>query len=316
MSRRRHAILAFCAALADLLTASPAGIVNGRSATQIAHDFSRHLATTWAPGDEVVVTQLDDDANVRPWIQAAAAAGVTVRWLRLDPTTAELCLDELDEVVGERTRLVAVTAASNLLGTKPPVDQIARRTHAVGALIYVDGCTTPPLARLTVDGQARDLGWQREAFLDLTPDDYLDMIMRKTCWYTTLLPLRVGALIGTQGRLDLSQLLRFGFLLGAAFQIRDDILNLTGSPDVYGKEPLGDLREGKPTLMLIHLAAAASPPDRAHVGRYLLMDPAERTTDVTTRILAMMGAYGSLAFLRRRTGPSRPAAPRHPATRS
>jgi geranylgeranyl diphosphate synthase, type II len=152
------------------------------------------------------------------------------------------------------------------------------------------------MARLTVDGQARELGWQREAFLDLTPDDYLDMIMRKTCWYTTLLPLRVGALIGSQGRLDLSQLLRFGFLLGAAFQIRDDVLNITGSPDVYGKEPLGDLREGKPTLMLIHLAAAASPPDRARVARYMLMDPAERTTDVTTGILAMMGGYGSLAF--------------------
>jgi selenocysteine lyase/cysteine desulfurase len=62
-----------------------------------------------------------------------------VRWLRLDPTTAELRLDELDEVVGERTRLVAATAASNLLGTKPPVNQIARRAHEVGALVYVDG---------------------------------------------------------------------------------------------------------------------------------------------------------------------------------
>jgi cysteine desulfurase family protein (TIGR01976 family) len=132
-------ILAFRTALADLLGASPAGIVYGRSATQIAYDFSRHLAKTWTPGDEVVVTQLDHDANVRPWIQAAAANGVTVRWLRLDPTSAELRLDELDEVVGERTRLVAVTAASNLLGTKPPIDQIARRVHEVGALVYVDG---------------------------------------------------------------------------------------------------------------------------------------------------------------------------------
>jgi cysteine desulfurase family protein (TIGR01976 family) len=132
-------IRAFRTALADLLGASPAGIVYGRSATQIAYDFCRHLAKTWAPGDEVVVTQLDHDANVRPWIQAAATVGVTVRWLRLDPTTAELRLDELDEVVGERTRLVAVTAASNLLGTKPPVGQIARRAHEVGALVYVDG---------------------------------------------------------------------------------------------------------------------------------------------------------------------------------
>jgi cysteine desulfurase family protein (TIGR01976 family) len=133
------AINAFRTALADLLGCSPAGVVYGRSATQIAYDFSRHLAKTWVPGDEVVVTELDHDANVRPWIQAAGAAGVTVRWLRLDPTTAELRLDDLDEVVGERTRLVAVTAASNLLGTKPPVARIARRAHEVGALVYVDG---------------------------------------------------------------------------------------------------------------------------------------------------------------------------------
>jgi geranylgeranyl diphosphate synthase type II len=152
------------------------------------------------------------------------------------------------------------------------------------------------MARLTVDGQARELGWQREARLDLTPDDYLDMIMRKTCWYTTLLPLRVGALIGARRTLDLGPLVRFGFHLGAAFQIRDDVLNLTGSPEAYGKEPLGDLREGKRTLMLIHLVAAASPRDRARVARYLAMTPAERTPDVRTAILAMMRDHGSLAF--------------------
>ena len=152
------------------------------------------------------------------------------------------------------------------------------------------------MARLTVDGQARELGWQREARLDLTPDDYLDMIMRKTCWYTTLLPLRVGALVGSRQRLDLGRMLRFGFHLGAAFQIRDDVLNLTGEPDRYGKEPLGDLREGKRTLMLIHLAAAASPRDRDRVARYLGMTPSERTPGVTTEVLAMMRDYGSLAF--------------------
>jgi len=152
------------------------------------------------------------------------------------------------------------------------------------------------MARLTVDGQARELGWQREARLDLTPDDYLDMIMRKTCWYTTLLPLRVGALIGSGRRTDLGRLLRFGFLLGAAFQIRDDVLNLTGSTALYGKEPLGDLREGKRTLMLIHLAAAASPRDRARIAAYLAMDPAERTPEVRTGILAMMQEHGSLVF--------------------
>ena len=115
------------------------------------------------------------------------------------------------------------------------------------------------MARQTVDGQARELGWQREGRIDLTPDDYLDMIIQKTCWYTTLLPLRVGALIGARNRIDLEPMLRFGFFLGAAFQIRDDILNLIGSEVAYGKELLGDLREGKQTLMLIHLVAATDP---------------------------------------------------------
>ena len=152
------------------------------------------------------------------------------------------------------------------------------------------------MARLTVDGQARELGWQRAGRTDLTPDDYLDLIMRKTCWYTTLLPLRVGALIGARGAADLEPLLRFGFFLGAAFQIRDDVLNLTGSTARYGKEPLGDLREGKQTLMLIHLLAAAGPTDRAYVVEYLALEPADRSGDVTGAVHELMQRYGSIAF--------------------
>jgi geranylgeranyl diphosphate synthase, type II len=152
------------------------------------------------------------------------------------------------------------------------------------------------MARQTVDGQALELGWQREGRTDLTADDYLDLIMKKTCWYTTVLPLRVGALIGTKGAVDLEPMLRFGFFLGAAFQIRDDILNLTGSPAVYGKESLGDLREGKRTLMLAHLLAAANSRDRARVVQYLGLDPAERSPAVISQILTMMHDHGSVAF--------------------
>lgn len=133
------AIHGFRTAAADLLGASPDGIVYGRSATQITYDFSRHLAKTWKAGDEIVVSELDHDCNVRPWIQAAESVGATVRWLPLDPATAVLDLSTLDTVLSERTRLVAVTAASNLLGTMPPVSDIARRAHQVGALVYVDG---------------------------------------------------------------------------------------------------------------------------------------------------------------------------------
>ena len=150
------AVQGFRRAIADLLGAVPEGVVHGRSATQLTYDLSRTLATTWSPGDEVVVSELDHDSNVRPWIQAAERVGVTVRWLRLDPATAELDLSDLNDVVNERTRLVAVTAASNLLGTRPPVARIAERAHAVGALTYVDGVhhaahAVPDLAAMRAD---------------------------------------------------------------------------------------------------------------------------------------------------------------------
>ncbi|MCY7399745.1 MAG: cysteine desulfurase-like protein [Nocardioides sp.] len=133
------AVSGFRSAIADLVGGVPEGVVHGRSATQLTYDVSRTLAATWSPGDEVVLCELDHDSNVRPWIQAAERVGATIRWLRLDPTNAELDLSDLDEVVNERTRLVALTAASNLLGTRPPVARIAQRAHEVGALVHVDG---------------------------------------------------------------------------------------------------------------------------------------------------------------------------------
>jgi cysteine desulfurase family protein (TIGR01976 family) len=124
-------------AMADLLGSVPEGIVFGRSMTQLTYDFSRTLAKSWGPGDEIVVSRLDHDANVRPWVQAAEAVGATVRWLSFSRETSEL--DDLAPLLSDRTKLVAVTGASNLLGTRPDVEQIAAQVHAVGALLYVDG---------------------------------------------------------------------------------------------------------------------------------------------------------------------------------
>ncbi|WP_440899514.1 cysteine desulfurase-like protein [Actinosynnema sp.] len=131
-------VAAFRSAYADFLGVPERGVVHGRSSTQLTYDFSHHLSRSWGSGDEVVVTRLDHDANVRPWVQAAERAGAAVRWLDLDPETALLRADELDRVITDRTRLVAVTAASNLLGTRPPVRAIADRAHEVGALVHVD----------------------------------------------------------------------------------------------------------------------------------------------------------------------------------
>jgi cysteine desulfurase family protein (TIGR01976 family) len=132
-------VLAARSAVADLLGADPGGIVFGRSATQLTFDLARTLATGWGPGDEVVVSRLDHDANVRPWVLAAEAAGATVRWVGFDPATGELTADDVADVLTDRTRLVAVTGASNLIGTRPPVAEIAALVHGAGALLAVDG---------------------------------------------------------------------------------------------------------------------------------------------------------------------------------
>ncbi|HMT32940.1 MAG TPA: aminotransferase class V-fold PLP-dependent enzyme, partial [Dermatophilaceae bacterium] len=105
--QRAEAVVAECrAALGDLLGADPRGIVFGRSATALTYDLSRALARTWAPGDEVVVTRLDHDANVRPWVQAAAAVGAVVRWADFDPATGELSVEAVASRLSPRTRLV------------------------------------------------------------------------------------------------------------------------------------------------------------------------------------------------------------------
>jgi selenocysteine lyase/cysteine desulfurase len=135
--RADETVVAAREAMADLLGTDPHGIVFGRSMTQLTYDFSRTLAKAWGPGDEVVVTRLDHDANVRPWVQAAEAVGATVRWLSFDPETSEL--DDIAPLLNDRTRLVAVTGASNLLGTRPDTVRIADLVHQAGALLYVDG---------------------------------------------------------------------------------------------------------------------------------------------------------------------------------
>ncbi|MCF6378550.1 cysteine desulfurase-like protein [Nocardioides KLBMP 9356] len=149
-------VVGFRSAIADLVGGVPEGVVHGRSATALTYDVSRTLSRTWSPGDEVVVCELDHDSNVRPWIQAAERVGATVRWLRLDPATGELDLSSL-EAITDRTRLVAMTAASNLLGTRPPVATVAARAHEVGALVHVDAVHHAAHAAPDIDAMGADL---------------------------------------------------------------------------------------------------------------------------------------------------------------
>ena len=154
------------------------------------------------------------------------------------------------------------------------------------------------MVRLTTEGQAMELGWRRSNTLDLGPADYLRLAGKKTCWYTTVSPLRVGAIVGSRGTASLQALSRFGFYLGVAFQIRDDLLNLEGSDVAQGEEPLDDLREGKRTLMLVHLLRHARGADRAWLAAYLRAPEAERPPADVEHVLELMVAYGSLEFAR------------------
>ena len=137
-------------AVADLLGGTPEGVVFARSMTQMTYDLARALAQQWGPGDEVVVTRLDHDANIRPWVTAAETARATLRWVEFDGETAELTVDDVRAQLSDRTRLVAVTGASNLLGTRPDVTAIAEAVHEVGALLHVDGVHLTPHAAVDV----------------------------------------------------------------------------------------------------------------------------------------------------------------------
>ena len=142
--RAESAVGSARAAMADLVGGTPAGVVFGRSMTQLTYDLSRALAKQWGPADEIVVTRLDHDANIRPWVQAAQAVGATVRWAEFDRHSGELPVRGVTDLLSEHTRLVAVSAASNLLGTRPDVAAVAAAAHGVGALVYVDGVHLTP----------------------------------------------------------------------------------------------------------------------------------------------------------------------------
>lgn len=143
------------AAAGDLLGTDPRGVVFGRSMTQLTFDMSRTLSRSWGPGDEVVVTRLDHDANIRPWVIAAERVGATVRWLDFDPATGEL--DDVAPLLTDRTKVVAVTAASNLLGTRPDVRRLADLAREAGALSYVDAVHLAPHAPVDRSALGADL---------------------------------------------------------------------------------------------------------------------------------------------------------------
>jgi len=183
----------------------------------------------------------------------------------------------------------------SLLSMRPLLDN----RHTLGpelALRILE--ETDRMARESAEGQALELGWRRDNVTEVAEADYLLMVLKKTCWLATIHPSRMGALIGSIGSIDLDRCMRYGFFLGAAFQIQDDLLNLEGDAAAYGKELGGDIREGKRTLMLIHLWDHATQPERKRI-RAMLGQPREARSDLDVGwVRERMDVYGSLDYAR------------------
>jgi len=180
-----------------------------------------------------------------------------------------------------------------ILSLQPLLDNRMLLGPAVALDILEEATRT---ARESVEGQAMELGWRRENIADLDTIDYLRMILKKTCWYTTIYPCYVGALIGNRHRPDITPFIRFGYFLGAAFQIQDDVLNLVGAERAYGKERDGDIWEGKRTVMIIHLLRQATAPERAQLLAILARSRGDRSAADVQWVRQRMASYGSIAY--------------------
>jgi cysteine desulfurase family protein (TIGR01976 family) len=138
-------------ALADFVGADdPNGISFGANMTSQTLALSRALGRLWKAGDEIIVTRLDHDANVSPWVLAARDAGVTVHHVELNPDLATLDLDDFRKKLSSRTKLVAIGFASNATGTVNPVREMTRLAHDAGALVFIDAVHYAPHGRINV----------------------------------------------------------------------------------------------------------------------------------------------------------------------
>ena len=153
------------------------------------------------------------------------------------------------------------------------------------------------MCRETVEGQAIELGWIRRNFVPHRDADYSRMSTKKTGWYTCISPCRIGAIAAGETRPELLDRFNEAFrLVGIAFQIQDDLLNLLGETELYGKEALGDLLEGKRTIMMIHLFRTATEQTRRRIARLNALPRAEKTQTEATEILDAMRRFGSLDY--------------------
>jgi geranylgeranyl diphosphate synthase type II len=189
---------------------------------------------------------------------------------------------------------VNVGDAMNVLGMRPLMQNLLVLGPEVTWRVFEE---VEHMVRESVEGQAIELGWVRDNACDLTEADYLRMTLKKTCWYTCIHPCRIGALVATRDT-NLDRFNQFGYFMGAAFQIQDDILNLVGDRAKYGKEIGGDIWEGKRTMMLIRALNQSSTDEKERLKHFLATPRIERSAKDVRWVYRLMSKYDCIEFAR------------------
>jgi geranylgeranyl diphosphate synthase type II len=235
-------------------------------------------------------------------IEDALASAVSIELMH----NALLVHDDIEDASDERRgtptlhALYGVPLALNagdamgLLSLRPLKENLHRLGLATGLRIFEE---TEHMAWESAEGQALELGWCRDNRIDVTDEDYLGMVLQKTCWLAAIHPLRIGCLIGARGRLPLEPLVRLGFFFGAAFQIQDDLLNLQPGT-AYGKELNGDLLEGKRTLMIVHALRRCSDTERRYLMAFLGRPRGRRSDAAVARVRRLLDRTGAIDHAR------------------
>ena len=191
---------------------------------------------------------------------------------------------------------VNVGDAMLAVAMKPLLDNT--RSLGLGkALTILD--TVARMAVESAEGQAMELDWARRNVWRLGDVDYWHLVYKKTCWYTFIAPMLIGAIAADMPRERMLRLRKFAILVGVSFQIQDDVLNLEAEEAAYGKEIAGDLVEGKRTLILLHAMRTAPVEERNEAERILSKPPAEKSADEVTFLRDVIARTGSIDYARR-----------------
>ena len=192
---------------------------------------------------------------------------------------------------------LAINAGDALLFTafRPLLDAVRTMGSDVARQVLD---VTMTMARQTAEGQALELGWRDRNVTDIAEADYFRMALKKTAWMGMIWPAQLGLIVGSWGRADPDRVTGFGHFLGIAFQIEDDLRNLSEDPG-YGKEQNGDLYEAKRTLMLVHVRSASSRTERERIDRFLGLTREARSEDDVLWLAGLMEVKGSVDYARR-----------------